>query len=1326
MSDGQLDIEFRFNTPEAKRETDDIRKGVKSVNDEAKGGNAPLKEREGILERLRRRMVELKNEAEKANSVMSVASINKELQRYEQELVRVGRAGRAGFDSHGNAMLSNEGILQRLYRAAQLYEKGMLEATNPANLEKYSQKLGLINSEISKLTKGQNIGGSWNGLQNSINQLTRELPAMTYGFQTFAMAISNNLPIFADEIIRVKKENEALVASGKKGKSVWKELGSALLNWQTAMMVGIVLMTTYGKEIGQWIKGLFGAKKEINALEEANKALHNSLAGTEYTTAVQNVKRLEIAVDLAKKGFVSKKAVVQEYNKTIGKTTGEVKTLHDVESFLIDNAQNYVKMTMYKAAANIALQEAAKGAYEAEQARIKTAEESLTGWQKFVDGLNRMPGLGGPGMRYDVDKVDAQAKKDMERMGNATRDAAIAEAKKTEDAQTKIADNFLKKASEIAGKMGISVFGDDPKTPKVNSSAIENAYKRIVNIRKEALEKVEEIDAEYRVKSFENDQQEIEALKQKFTDLRRVLQDENKKIAEYNAKNKKSPIDLIDVSAVDPIEQRAMSDLRYRHETNKLAESLNDRKKLVQEYEEFKTSSSEKEAEKRFASDLSKIKNYYRDVTGEINALQGKQFTVGLTGAETERLNKLLELLKEYNQSKQALEDKAFLESFNLTKTYGDKLADINEKYQRLYKAQGEQMSEEKKELLKQARQDEIDQLNETEARKNRILIQAAKQLLVITTAGIRAQIKVIKDLLAREDLTPQFRNELESALTNAQSTAKLGARVATLTNLQKQYRKLADELVRLKKVGASAEEIKAVNDKLQETQEEIDQINQDGLTNMLQLLQRIAFSVSQLGESLSNLGDAFGNNLISNAGQFLSGLAIGIDNLSVAFDKNATSSEKYAAAISSAVDLISMVANAAAERKQAEEEYYRAIIDLQREYNLSLNDQIRLQSQLGESIYLKDYVGRMKDGMLAAEDAIKNYQKAVIELSQKGKISKGLENAVDWKNVGSGAVSGAVIGATIGSVIPVIGTLIGGAVGAVVGFFTGLFGGKKKKPKYEDLYTNLPKEVADVLTSSEPQDLRDVKALLTSLNNDKAVDANTKQMIEGVLEWIEKIEEARAQIKEVVQELTGSLGSDMRNNLVEYFKQGESAALAMGKTVNKVLEDMMSQLLFSKAFDEIFKQFEDQLTDILLFGEEGDVIDVFAQFLKDAGSAGENYYKWMEAAKEAAKQQGLDIFNTTSSSNSLATSGIERISEQTGTELMGINRADYDLNKQKYQLIQKSLDFIQSTYRTLVQSLKVQEEIRDNTANTVTELKNAVTELKAINTNTKGGKYGG
>ena len=1316
MSDGQLDIEFKFNTPEAKRETDEIRKGVKSVNEETKGGNTPLKEREGLLERLRRRMAELRNEAKKANSVMSVASINKELQQYEQELVRVGRAGRAGFDSNGNAMLSNIGMLQKLQQSAALWERGMMEATNPAALEKYSQKLGLVNAEIAKLTRGANIGRStgWNGFQNSINQISRELPAFTYSVQTGFMAISNNLPILVDEINKVRDANAALSAEGKKGVPVLKQLASGLLGWQTAMMVGITLLTVYGKEIGNFFIELFKGKSSLDAVKESASMLAAQMgeAGSAAAKATLEVEDMKRMFRQTKDGIISKERVLKTYNDGLGKVLGVTRDLNVAEERTIKNGDAYIELMFKKAKAAALMKLYTEQMSKAAEELAKTDEESVSYMMSGTKGKGLTNTLG-------EDMYEASAARNRKKAAEPFEARADRFKELYLDSNTDI-ENFVK-------SNGLKL---DDSLSKDTTKKEERLYNQILKGRKEAISQIAELDSEYRVKSFSDDEKELEALKQKFADFRKVLQDENEKIKEYNSKNKGS-IPLIDVSLVDPIQSKATADLSYRHETKKLTESLSERKKLIQEYEQFKTASNEMEADKRFASEISKVKDYYGDLTKEINRLQGKQLTEGLSGVESERLKVLLEILKEYNRTKRSEEDRAFLESINLTKTYNDKLADINDKYSKLYKAQDEQLTEEKKELLKHARQDEIDQLNETEARKNRILLQAAKQQLIITTAGIRAQIKVIKDLLDREDLTPQFRNELESALTNAQSTARLGARAATLANLQKEYRQLSDELVRLTKSGGSPKTIEEINEKLQETQEQITQINQDGLSDMLQLLQRVAYSVSQLGDSLSNLGDTFGNNLISNAGQLLSGLAIGIDNLSVAFDKNATSSEMYAAAISSAVDLISMVANAAAERKQAEEEYYRAIIDLQREYNLSLNDQIRLQSQIGESIYLQDYVGRMKDGMLAAEDAIKNYKKAVIELSQNGMVTKGLVNAVDWGNVGKGAVSGAVIGgvaagalagAIAGSVVPVIGTLIGAAVGAIIG----IFGGKKKKPKYEDLYTNLPKEVADVLTSTEPQDLSDVKALLQSLNNDKAVDANTKQMIEGVLQWIEKIEEARAQIKEVVQELSGNLGTDMRNNLVEYFKQGETAALAMGKTVNKVLEDMLAQLLFSRAFDEIFKQFEDQLTDTLLFGDEGDVIDVFAQFLKDAGSAGENYYKWMEAAKTAAKQQGLDIFDTSSSSNSLATSGIERISEQTGTELMGINRATYDLSKQKYQLIQKSLDFIQNTYRTLVLSLKVQEEIRDNTANTVSELKNAVTELKAINTNTKGGKYGG
>lgn len=1304
MSDGQLDIEFRFNTPQAKKDVKEVRDEVEKVNETAKGGNAPLKEREGLLERLKRRMSELRSEQDKATSIAGIASYNKQLELFEQDILRATRAGRSGFDDNGRAMMSNMGILQRLQQSAALWEKGMLEATNAAALEKYSQKLALVNAEIARLTKGANIGGGWNGLQNSINQLSRELPAFTFSLQTGFMAISNNIPMLADEIGKLKKQNAELVASGQKGVPVWKQLATSLFSWQTAMSVGITLLTVYGKEIANWISSLFKGKAAIDVAKKSFETLNKAIEDNSFATAVQDISRLRNAVDMAKQGFVSKKSVVEEYNKTIGRTTGQVKTLDEVERFLINNADNYVRMMMYKAAANLALADAAKEAVEAEKTRIKELSEFTN---NFLDAPLQA-------------RSEEQYKAQQAQLLRNQKERKDKEVKIHEDAEQKqlgISNKFMRKAQEYASKMNLSVFGNDPEKPKDTSKQEENLYKQILKGRKEAFDKIRDLDNEYRVMSFSDDEKELEALKQKFVDFRKILEEENEKIIEYNKKHKVK-IDLLDISAVDPIEKRATDDTKYRQQTKKLQNSLNEQKTLYTDYEQYKNQTSEEQADKRYAKDLNKVKSYYKGLTDQINALQAKKDDGTITGTESERLKMLGENLKEFNKTSQSEEDRRFLESYNATRTYNEKLLDIDRKYKKIYAAQEAEMTEERKQLLINQRQDEIDALNENEARKNRILLKAAKQQIVITTAGIKAQIQVIKSLLKRDDLTPDFRADLEKSLVSAETSAKLGARSAMIIKLKGDYKAFSDELVRLKKVGATPEEIKAVNDKLRETQEYIDELNKEGFSDMLDMLRSISQEVTKLADMLSNLGDAFGSDLLSSAGGFITGLASGIDKLSVAFDKNAKPRERQLAAIGAAVDLISMVGNAAAERKRQEEEYYRSVIDMQRQYNMSLNDQLRLQSQIGESIYVKDYVGRMKDGMLAAEDAIKNYKTAITDLANNGKITKGLGNAVDWKNIGSSAVSGAAIGSLLGPV--------GAAIGAVVGGVVGWLFGKKKKPKYEDLYQNMPSELKNKLLSSEPQDLTDVKQLLQSLNNDKAVDANTKQMIEGVLDWIAKIEEARAQIKEVVQELSGSLGTDMRNNLVEYFKQGESAAKAMGKTVNKVLEDMMSQLLFSKAFDEIFKSFEDKLTDTLLFGDEESVIDVFADFLKDAGSAGENFYKWMDQAKKAAEKEGIDIFKPSESSSTVASSIGQSITEQTGVEWMGIGRAHLDVSKQIQIILQKVLDFDTRSYDALIRQLKHSAAIEQNTSDTVNELKGIGTKLDNIEKNTKGGYYGG
>ena len=68
------------------------------------------------------------------------------------------------------------------------------------NLENYERKMGITSSRMSLRQR------QWDGLTNSIYQITRELPNLAVRADTFFLAISNNIPIFIEEFARARKE----------------------------------------------------------------------------------------------------------------------------------------------------------------------------------------------------------------------------------------------------------------------------------------------------------------------------------------------------------------------------------------------------------------------------------------------------------------------------------------------------------------------------------------------------------------------------------------------------------------------------------------------------------------------------------------------------------------------------------------------------------------------------------------------------------------------------------------------------------------------------------------------------------------------------------------------------------------------------------------------------------------------------------------------------------------------------------------------------------------------------------------------------------------
>lgn len=159
-------------------------------------------------------------------------------------------------------------------------------------ITQYDATLKAVDATMGKYQRNVgNYASAFNPLSNSINQLTREMPAFTNSIQTGFMALSNNIPIFTDAIGNAVKQNKELQAQGKPTTSVLSQLASSFFSWQTLLGVGITLLTVYGKEIVNWATGLSKAQEEADKVKTTLLELNN-----QQQTSIVQIEALNKAV----------------------------------------------------------------------------------------------------------------------------------------------------------------------------------------------------------------------------------------------------------------------------------------------------------------------------------------------------------------------------------------------------------------------------------------------------------------------------------------------------------------------------------------------------------------------------------------------------------------------------------------------------------------------------------------------------------------------------------------------------------------------------------------------------------------------------------------------------------------------------------------------------------------------------------------------------------------------------------------------------------------------------------------------------------------------
>ena len=330
---------------------DELKDAIEGYLGTMEGNARYIAETESAISNVKKNISLLRKEIDAKGGIANEAQLNN-LAHYTEELERLKiqlQDARRDLKTDLRINVAGEGSLAQLRNQLLQMQRvwdGMVESVRNSPIgQEFAKSIDVLNKQVSELeqTMGRyqrnvgNYASGWNGLSMSIQQIGRELPSLAMGWNTFFLAISNNLPILTDEIKRAKDEYNNLKKAGQQATPVWKQVVSSLLSWQTALTVGITLLTLYGGEIINWAKGLFNAEKQIDTVKEVSKSFNETMlkGAQDAQSEIVQLNLLYKAATDASKGLDERNKAVDELQKKYPSYFGDLSD----EVILLGNAK---------------------------------------------------------------------------------------------------------------------------------------------------------------------------------------------------------------------------------------------------------------------------------------------------------------------------------------------------------------------------------------------------------------------------------------------------------------------------------------------------------------------------------------------------------------------------------------------------------------------------------------------------------------------------------------------------------------------------------------------------------------------------------------------------------------------------------------------------------------------------------------------------------------------------------------------------------------------------------------------------------------------------
>lgn len=1113
--------------------------------------------------------------------------------------------------------------------------------TELQGLEEQKKKTG------STPLMGDDPAPKLNNVRMSMQQIARELPSLAMGPQMFFLAISNNIPMFTDALASARKEYEALTDAGKKATPVWKQVLSSLFSWQTAMAALITLSVVYGKEIGGWVKSLFGVKdaalSAAKAQEKVNESFRSSSSDVaEQVTLVRSLSERwkELGDNMA-----DKKQFITENKKEFGKLGVEVGNVNDAENLLVDNTDVFIGAMILRAEATAAFKLATEQTEKALKKQNEIEERRKKGptfWDKFRANFFSSAS----GSATYTRQADAPT---AEQLSENAVSALEEEQKAAEDTAKSYTDLFLARTKEWKERLkSAGIKEDDGRETKDTGKSARDYQDELADARIRAQQKLEAA----RISVMQEGIRKRQALARQELDesLAQIDKEERDTLKKMDEAEKrrgvKSTPEERQAVRDNASQQRAMATMGYLKESYDIEKEFRDRnlREWVEYYKEYGTYQEKRAAlDKEYNHKIGQLYEERRKAEAEGDAAGVESLDLQIARATKDKGKELIKL-----DYKQLTESPDYIRAFeNLRETSTGTLNSLLEQFEKAKQATAQVLSpEDLREYTTTIREimDELDSRNPFQA------------------------------LADRKSELAEAERELAEARKNLE-TVNAGGRVSTGVRYNDRTGKMEETYLT---AAAAMEKYNKAQDKVARSSSRVEKAEKEA-----------ADIVGELARAVGELGGAIGGQageIITLMGDVALFTLTTIDSLGKVAQTgvNVISAVEKASVIltiiSAAIQLFQKISELGNNRAFRQYEAYaekikeiNALTDAVNEYRIAA-----LEAQQAESNWFSaDNLKNLRDYRALHDEVAKAYADKAMESQAIYRNQSGggwLTGALNWVMGNLSALSWWDEWRDIWGQ----GDYKEGQTAAInnlrietrkksSGFLGTGIGGKSQKT--EDLVTWARNQGLGELFDDEGLINKELAQSLIDNYGDKLV-GQTKETLEALIELREKYDEYIEQLHEYVSSLYEPLTENFVDSLWDWFDNGKDALDSFKDYASDTFRDIVSDMMRTIVLDKVVGSFGDDIAALYEEYAKGKIDETELMkkvaertegLVGDYQSAIPELQNIMDLVGGYLKDAGIDIRQPEGSSQSGRAGTVTSMTEETAGRLEGIGNAALD-----------------------------------------------------------------